>query len=184
MNILQTKWFVKVSCADYLTRILMEHAWRDLKASNLHIPMRSDPVYQRQLETAIRPRNETEQLVIQRQMGFSYRGATGELIYALVAAHPDISFATTKVTSSTCALSGIEGNLCFPQQYLDGWFDFFGEKFHEKIYQMWNCHACAPTTRMLSPLSTCIHMHHSLFQTRIGEQTPAIGIRSAVSSSW
>ena len=77
----------------------MDHAWRDLKASNLPTPMRSDPaVYQRQLETAIRPTNETDQLVIQRQMGFSYRTATGELIYALVAGRPDISFATTKVT--------------------------------------------------------------------------------------
>ena len=98
VNIQQTKWFVKVSCEDYLTRILMEHAWRDLKASNLPVPMRSDPAYHRQLETALRPTNETEQLVIQQQAGFSYRTATGELIYALVAARPDISFATTKVT--------------------------------------------------------------------------------------
>ena len=98
VNILQTKWFVKVSCEDYLTRILTDHAWRDLKASNLPVPMRSDPGYQRQLETASRPRNEAEQLVIQQQAGFSYRTATGELIYALVAARPDISFATTKAT--------------------------------------------------------------------------------------
>ena len=98
VNILQTKWFVKVSCEDYLTRILTEHAWGDLKASNLPVPMRSDRVYQRQQETATRPTNEQEQLVVQRQAGFSYRTATGELIYALVAARPDISFATTKVT--------------------------------------------------------------------------------------
>ena len=76
----------------------MEHAWRDLEASNLPILMRSDPVYQRQLETAIYPVNAHEQLIIQQQMGFSYRTATGELIYALVAARSDILFATTKVT--------------------------------------------------------------------------------------
>ena len=75
-----------------------QHSWRDLKASNLPVPMRSDPVYQRQLETAPCLTNEQEQLVIQRQAGFSYRTATGELIYALVAARPEISFATTKVT--------------------------------------------------------------------------------------
>ena len=98
INILQTKWFVKVSCEDFLTRILTEHSWQDLKASNLPVPMRSDPVYQRQLETATRPTTDHDQLEIQRQAGFSYRMATGELIYALVAARPEISFATTKVT--------------------------------------------------------------------------------------
>ena len=60
--------------------------------------MRSDPAYQRQLETAIRPTEEKEQNEIQTQAGFSYRMATGELIYALVAARPEISFATTKLT--------------------------------------------------------------------------------------
>ena len=60
--------------------------------------MRGDPVYQRQLETATRPTDETTQNTLQTQAGVSYRMATGELIYALVAARPDISFATTKLT--------------------------------------------------------------------------------------
>jgi hypothetical protein len=42
--------------------------------------------------------DETTQNTLQTQAGFSYRMATGELIYALVAARPEISFATTKLT--------------------------------------------------------------------------------------
>ena len=98
VNILQTRWYIKVSCQDYITRILTDHAWLNLKAANLPVPMRSDPGYQRQLETATRPTDETAQNVLQTQAGFSYRMTTGELIYALVAARPDISFATTKLT--------------------------------------------------------------------------------------
>ena len=99
VNILQTRWYINVSCQDYLTHILTDdHAWLNLKAANLPVPMRSDPVYQRQLETAARPTDETMQNTLQTQAGFSYRMTTGELIYALVAARPDISFATTKLT--------------------------------------------------------------------------------------
>jgi Reverse transcriptase (RNA-dependent DNA polymerase) len=98
VNILQTRWYIKVSCEDYITRILNDHNWLSLKAANLPVPMRSDPAYQRQLETVTRPTDETAQNALQAQAGFSYRMATGELIYALVAARPEISFATTKLT--------------------------------------------------------------------------------------
>lgn len=60
--------------------------------------MRSDPLYHRQVETAPCPLNEQQQMVIQSQAGFSYWTATGKLIYALVAACPDILFATTNLT--------------------------------------------------------------------------------------
>ena len=98
VNILQSRHYIKVSCEDYLTKILETHAWTNLMAANLPVPMRSDTVYQRQLETAIRPETNSDQQHMQRQMGFSYRMATGELIYALVTARPEVSFAITKLT--------------------------------------------------------------------------------------
>ena len=91
VNIQQTRWFVKISCEDYILKILMHHQWQDLKASNLPLPMRSDSKYQRELELTPRPTTPHEQLQIQKQAGFSYRMTTGELIYALVVARLDIS---------------------------------------------------------------------------------------------
>ena len=44
-NILQTRWYIKVYCEDYITKILTSHAWLDLLASNQPIPMRSDSQY-------------------------------------------------------------------------------------------------------------------------------------------
>ena len=78
-------------------KILMHHQWQELKASNLPLPMRSDSKYQRELELATRPTTPHEQLQIQKQAGFSYRMTTGELIYALVVARLDISFAIIKL---------------------------------------------------------------------------------------
>jgi hypothetical protein len=98
VNILQTRWYIKIYCADYLLKILENHEWLDLKASNQPIPMRSDSHYQRQLELEDRPDNSELQSSIQKQAGFPYRTAIGELIYALVIARPDISMATTKLS--------------------------------------------------------------------------------------
>ena len=99
--ILQTKWFIKVSCEDYLHKILTHHDWHHLKASQQPLPMRSDSKYQHQLELATRPQTPEEQQHVQAQAGFSYRTTIGELIYALVIARPDISLATTKLSQYT-----------------------------------------------------------------------------------
>ena len=79
-------------------KILLHHEWTQLKASNLPIPMRSDSQYQRDLYTADRPKTPAEQTHIQQQAGFSFRMATGELIYALIVARMDISFAIIKMS--------------------------------------------------------------------------------------
>ena len=51
VNVQQTGWFIKVSCEDYsILKILLNHQWQDLKASNIPLPMRSDSKYQRELE--------------------------------------------------------------------------------------------------------------------------------------
>ena len=98
-NILQTRWYIKVSCEDYyLQKILTQHDWLHLKASNQPLPMRSDSKHQRQLELVTRPQTPEEQQYVQAQAGFSYRNSIWELIYALVIARPDISLATTKLS--------------------------------------------------------------------------------------
>jgi Reverse transcriptase (RNA-dependent DNA polymerase) len=98
VNIQQTKWFVKISCEDYILKILMNHHWQDLKAANLPVPMRSDSKYQRDLEQAPRPTTQANQQQTQVQAGFSFRMAVGELIYALVVARLEISFAVIKLS--------------------------------------------------------------------------------------
>ena len=98
VNVQQTRWFVKLSCEDYILKILLHHHWQDLKASNIPLPMRSDSKYQRELELAPRPTTPHEQLQHQQHAGFSYRMAVGELIYALVVARLDISFAVIKLS--------------------------------------------------------------------------------------
>jgi Reverse transcriptase (RNA-dependent DNA polymerase) len=98
VNIQQARWFIKVSCQDYLRKILENHNWLDLRAADMPVPMRSDSAYQRELETATRPQTPQDQQNVQDQAGFVYRTAIGELIYALIVARLEISFATTKLS--------------------------------------------------------------------------------------
>jgi hypothetical protein len=98
VNVLQTRHYIKISCEDYLNKILSNHGWLDLKASDRPLPMQYDSAHQSKLELEARPINATEQKTVQDQASFSYRMTIGELIVALIVARPEISFATTKLS--------------------------------------------------------------------------------------
>ena len=98
VNVQQTKWYIELSCEDYLLKILLKHEWLHLKASDLHVPMRSDSKYQGEMETTVRPATPEEQQHVQQQAGSSYRMTIGELIYALIVARMEISFAIIKLS--------------------------------------------------------------------------------------
>ena len=98
VNILQTKHYIKVSCENYLQKILSSHEWNTLPAAQKPVPMQSSSQHQAQLETIpTHTINPKDQQNYQNQAGFSYRAAIGELIYALITARPDISYCTTKL---------------------------------------------------------------------------------------
>ena len=98
VNIIQTRQYIKISCEDYLKKILSHHEWTNLPAAQKPVPMQSNSQHQAQLETiTTHTINPKEQLDYQNQAGFSYRAAIGELIYALITARPDISYSTTKL---------------------------------------------------------------------------------------
>ena len=127
VNILQTRWYIKVSCQDYITRILTVHNWLSLKTANLPVPMRSDPAYQRQLETAIRPTEEKEQNEIQTQAGWFFipNGHRGTYLCSRCSKTGNIvcndeAYAIW-LQSGPYPLPGGKDSVCVPQQYKRGW---------------------------------------------------------------
>lgn len=60
--------------------------------------MKYNSKYQRELELVTRPQTPQDQQNVMNQAGFSYRMTIGELIYALVVARVDISFAVIKLS--------------------------------------------------------------------------------------
>lgn len=94
----QTMHYVKVHCTSYIDKIVKHHGWENELAATLPVPMRTDPAYIRELEAAIGPEDATEAQDLETQMGFSYRQAIGELIYAMTICRIDISSAVIKLS--------------------------------------------------------------------------------------
>ena len=101
----QTRDYIKLYNATYITKILRNHPWileDEFPPAIFPIPMRSDSTFTHSLETAD-PLTEQDRLALETKLGFSYRQAIGELIYALVTCRPDISFATIKLSQYSAA---------------------------------------------------------------------------------
>ena len=104
MDIEQTRHYIKLSNALYINKILKNHQWiNDEKPSAMFpIPMKSDSAYLHSIETA-EPFRPDERIKYESEMGFSYRQAIGEIIYALVTCRPDISFSAIKLSQYSAA---------------------------------------------------------------------------------
>ena len=99
VDILQSQHYIKLYNLTYIDKILQRHEWiHHEKPLQTHpTPMNSDNEYQRRLEQAP-ALNEQELKAVEKEMGFKYRQAIGELIYALVTCRPDISYAIIKLS--------------------------------------------------------------------------------------
>ena len=93
IDILQTMYYIKIHCETYINKIIEHHGWQNEKAATLPIPMRTDSAYQTQLQLEDGPTDPKEQRELEQQMGFNYRQAIGELIFALTICRIDISIA-------------------------------------------------------------------------------------------
>ena len=102
LDIEQTKHFIKIKCTTYIEKILNGNSsWLDMldpHSSPFPIPMRNESKFQETLENAQTPQTEKDGKILEQEMGFSYRRAIGELIYAMVSCRPDISFPVIKLS--------------------------------------------------------------------------------------
>ena len=100
VDITQTRDYVKISNATYINKIINEHPimFRDYYPANVPIPASDDRNFAKMLETAVPPESPEQQRLLQVEMGFNYRQAVGELIFAMVTCRPDISFPLIKLS--------------------------------------------------------------------------------------
>ncbi len=100
VDVLQAKHFIKLYNRTYIDKILTRHDWIHTEQHHQHsfpLPMRADSAYQRELENQPTPSAE-EISALESEMGFKYRQAIGELIYALCTCRPDISYPVIKLS--------------------------------------------------------------------------------------
>ena len=98
IDIEQSRNFIRVHCPTYLNKILKNKPFDLNITKNKPTPMTSDNELIKKLDTSTGPSNDADKLALEKEMGFKYRTATGELLFAMVTCRPDISNAIIKLT--------------------------------------------------------------------------------------
>ena len=100
MTICQSCTNTTITVEQYLTKLQERHSWQDMAKNRHHKPLpfttNRDDI--RALETTIGPTDTKEVADLEKDMGFSYRAAIGELIFAMVTCRPDITFPVVKLS--------------------------------------------------------------------------------------
>jgi hypothetical protein len=95
IDIIQTQDFITLHSGSYLRKILSNHGWDDLQPARL--PMLADNGHINSLDNAIPPTSATDIQALEDNQ-FKYRGAIGELIWAMITCRPEISFPVIKLS--------------------------------------------------------------------------------------
>ena len=98
IDIDQTSDFICVHCNTYISKIMQKKLFDLTCTANKPTPMTSDNELIRRLDTTVGPTNEADKIQLEKEMGFKYRTATGELLFAMVTCCPDISNTIIKLT--------------------------------------------------------------------------------------
>ncbi len=98
IDVEQTNEYIRIHCNTYISKILKTKPFDLTITSNKPVPMTSDPEVIRTIDSSVGPQTEKERQKLEREMGFKYRAATGELLFAMVTCRPDISNAVIKLT--------------------------------------------------------------------------------------
>jgi len=100
MDILQTKYYIKIHCATYLAKIRTNHNWSKSRSTSQPLPYPADNAYTKELDTATPPTTEEERQQLESKYKFKYRSLIGEIIWPMIKCRPEISFHITKLSQS------------------------------------------------------------------------------------
>jgi hypothetical protein len=123
LDILQTKDYIKVSCETYINRISnihLDQGWmKSYLISDQPTLLPTTPPFLKALQTKEGDPDPVVQRALKKKMGFSYRSGIGQLVYAMVCCHPDLSFATVKLFQhNTCPGRVHFEGVCHALKYL------------------------------------------------------------------
>jgi hypothetical protein len=176
IDIIQTSNFITIHCGTYIRKLLQNHAWMDMKPSKL--PMPADNNHIKALDTILCPTTEAEHLALETSY-FRYRGAIGELIWAMITCRPELSFPVVKLSQFSthpAALHHQAVKRVF--KYLAGTLD------HGLTYWRPSSHpelpSISPPSRLAHPADQ--HLHHDVSDA--SERYSPFSVFGYVDSDW
>ena len=98
IDVEKTHSFVKIHCSTYIKKITKDKPLPTHITTNKPTLMPSDSDVIKMLDTTTGPSSDFDKQQLEKDMGFKYCAATGELLFAMVTCQPDISNAVIKLT--------------------------------------------------------------------------------------
>ncbi|KAL7512029.1 hypothetical protein ACHAXN_009117 [Cyclotella atomus] len=100
VDILQSRYFVKISCETYLDKVSKRHLenWMNKMKIMAHrpLPMPSADSFIKSFDRATGDPSDSVQKALEKEFKFAYRSGIGEIIYAMVTCRPDVSTAVVR----------------------------------------------------------------------------------------
>jgi hypothetical protein len=105
LDVLQSRWYVKISVETYLAKTLLPYFddWLDIPSKLLPVPLGTNEKFHTELYQAKGNPDAKVQAALAKQMGFGYRKAIGELIWPMTTCRPDLAQAVVKCSQASAA---------------------------------------------------------------------------------
>eukprot|EP00804_Cyclotella_cryptica_P010142 CCRYP_018497-RA/>CCRYP_018497-RA protein AED:0.41 eAED:0.40 QI:0/0/0/1/0/0/5/0/765 len=105
LDVLQSRWYIKISVETYLTKTLLPYFndWLGVPSKPLPVPLGTNEKFHAELYKAKGNPDAKVQAILAKQMHFGYRKAIGELIWPMTTCRPDLSQSVMKCASASAA---------------------------------------------------------------------------------
>jgi hypothetical protein len=104
VNVHQTRDYIRLTCTTFINKISEKYlaTWmKHMYASSTHpTPLPSDATWWRDFNAATGDPDMKEQAALAKTMQLNYQAGVGELIWAMTTCHPDVAFASVKLSQS------------------------------------------------------------------------------------
>jgi hypothetical protein len=100
MDILQTKYYIKLFCSTYLAKVQKNHNWLSTNHQTYPLPYPANNAYTKSLDTAAPPTTDADRKNLEDKHNVKYRSLIGEIIWPMIKYRPEISYHITKLSQS------------------------------------------------------------------------------------
>jgi hypothetical protein len=104
LNVVQTWDYIKVSCKNFIEKICEKYliSWMQnfTSTDDCPTPLPSNPTWFKKFNTAVGDPDPKAQLKLAKKMQLTYRSGVGVLIWAMTTTHPDLAFASVKLSQA------------------------------------------------------------------------------------